>query len=90
MLHSHVDESVLGLGLHHPRPLGSDHLDGLWHVDVAVHPCGPAEGSLSLKVGRSIGGLTLFSDDVDQDVDDYEGSGPPDPCAGGTQVLTRL
>lgn len=39
VLYSHVDESVLRLGLHHPRALGTNHLDGLWHVDVAVHPC---------------------------------------------------
>lgn len=39
VLHSHVDESVLGFSLHHPRALRSNHLDGLWHVDVAIHPC---------------------------------------------------
>lgn len=38
VLHGHVDEPVLGLGLHHPRALRADHLDGLRHVDVAVHP----------------------------------------------------
>lgn len=39
VLHSHVDESVLGLSLHHPRALRTNHLDGLWHIDVTVHPC---------------------------------------------------
>ena len=38
VLHGHVDEAVLGLGLHHPRALGAHHLDGLGHVDVTVHP----------------------------------------------------
>lgn len=39
VLYSHVDESVLGLGLHHPRALRTNHLDGLWNIDVTVHPC---------------------------------------------------
>lgn len=39
VLYSHVDESVLGLSLHHPRALRTNHLDGLWHIDVTVHPC---------------------------------------------------
>lgn len=42
VLHGHVDESVLGFSLHHPRALRTDHLDGLWHVDVTVHPCATA------------------------------------------------
>lgn len=42
VLYSHVDESVLGFSLHHPRALRTDHLDGLWHVDVTVHPCATA------------------------------------------------
>lgn len=47
VLHGHVDEPVLGFGLHHPRPLRAHHLDGLWHVDVAVHPCATAAGTPS-------------------------------------------
>lgn len=50
VLYSHVDESVLGFSLHHPGPLRTDHLDGLWHVDVTVHPCVTAVGILSFNV----------------------------------------
>lgn len=53
VLHGHVDESVLGFGLHHPRSLRADHLDGLWHVDVAVHPCATGEGTRSFNVFES-------------------------------------
>lgn len=42
VLHGHIDESVLSLGLHHPRALRTNHLDGFWHVDVTVHPCSHA------------------------------------------------
>lgn len=34
----HIDELVLGLCLHHPRSLGSHHLDGLLDVNVTVQP----------------------------------------------------
>lgn len=36
LLHCHVDELVLGLGLHHARALLPHQLDGLRDVDVAI------------------------------------------------------
>lgn len=36
LLHSHIDELILGLRLHHARPLLPDPLDRLWDVNVTV------------------------------------------------------
>ena len=52
VLNSHVDESVLRLGLHHPRALRTNHLDRLWHVDVAVHPCSRRTYHTEYRVGN--------------------------------------
>lgn len=39
MLDCHVNEAVLGLGLHHSWALGPHHLDRLGHIDITVHSC---------------------------------------------------
>lgn len=39
LLHRHVDELVLGLGLHHARPLLPHPLDGFRDVDVTIQTC---------------------------------------------------
>lgn len=89
LLHRHVDELVLSLGLHHAGSLLPDPLDGLWDVDVTVQTL-ITEPEIELirsgGLGSAVGQTppTLAADNVNEDVDDNDGTGSADACTAMT------